>query len=182
MKTIFVAGSVRKNIPIEYIKEGEELAKYIQKSDYRVCCCADEGGIIGKIYSGLKENRARLFFSVPKVYIEDAQKMNEEVDVITDTINQRTDTLIKEADICIVLPGGIGTLYELLSLIETKRAGEHNKEIIIVNSNGFFNQLFEMLKKIFQQKFAEEENQKVYKIVNSVKECIEYLENEERGN
>lgn len=180
MKTIFIAGSVRKDIPKKYIQEGKKLAKYILKTDYKVCCCADEGGIIGNIYSCLKHERERLFFAVPQVYMPATKNIKEKIDVITNTINERTDVLIKQANINLILPGGIGTLYELLSLIETKRAGEHNKEIIIVNTDGFFDSVLEMFEKLFKEKFAEVENKKTYNIVNNIEEAIRYLE--ERRN
>ena len=69
---------------------------------------------------------------------------------------QRTDKLIKNADACLFMPGGIGTTYEILSAIETKRAGEHSKEIVIVNLFGYYNEFIKMLNSMYEKKFANE--------------------------
>lgn len=85
--------------------------------------------------------------------------------------------MFQNADISIFLPGGIGTLYEMLSCIETKRAMEHMNKIIIVNSYGFFDNLFQMLDKIYKEKFASEENKKVYQVARNMEEAIKLIEN-----
>ena len=73
------------------------------------------------------------------------------------------------------MPGGIGTTYEILSCIETKRAGEHNKKIVIVNSYGYYNEFINMLKNMQKQGFVEEKDFNMFKVVDTVEEGIEYL-------
>ena len=88
----------------------------------------------------------------------------------TDTINERTDYLLKNSDVCIFLPGGIGTIYEIMSSIETKRAHEHNCKIIIVNLFGYFDELIKMFDKTYKENFASIKDKNTYTIINKIEE------------
>lgn len=166
---IFVGGSARDEIPDKYKEEAYKLGEKLLKTEDEIYCCASNEGIIGSIYKLIKEKDInRVKTAVPKAHLRKAD--NENLTIITDTINERTDYVLQNCDICIFLPGGIGTLYEIMSAIETKRANEHNTEIVIVNLFGFFNELLEMLEKIYGQNFADKDNKNVYKIVNTIEE------------
>lgn len=173
---IFLAGSVSDDIDEKYKKEGEKLVDFIIENKFDVICCADFRGMIGTMYRKMKEfNQAKMILTVPKIYLKYTENIKEKIDIITDTINERTDASIKNADICLFMPGGIGTTYEMLSAIETKRAGEHNKEIIIVNLFGFYNDFITMIDNMNNKKFVKTEDKNVYKIINTVEDAIDYI-------
>lgn len=166
---IFIGGSARDEIPDKYKEEAYKLGEKLLKTDDEIYCCASNEGVIGSIYNLIKEQDiTRVKTAVPKAHLKYAD--NENLTVITDTINERTDYVLKNCDMCIFLPGGIGTLYEIMSAIETKRANEHNSEIVIVNLYGFFDELLEMLEKIYTQNFASKDNKNAYKVVNNIDE------------
>lgn len=172
---IFIAGSVRKQIPEKYRKEAQKFAEYIIENQLEVYCCPDTQGIIYEIIQKSKSKNIHL--CTPKIYLKEVGEYENRLEKVTDTINERTDYMFQNADISIFLPGGIGTLYEMLSCIETKRAREHMNKIIIVNSYGFFDNLFQMLDKIYKEKFASEENKKVYQVAQNIEEAIKLIEN-----
>lgn len=173
---IFIGGSARENIDKKYIKEGEKIAEYIAQTDNKIICCADERGIVGQIYHKMKQkNESQIVLTIPKIYEKYAENINTKIDILTDTINERTDRSIQESDACLFLPGGIGTIYEILSCIETKRAGEHENEIIIINSYGFFDCFFEMLDKLYEERFAKISDKQTYQDFDNAEEAIEYL-------
>ena len=174
---IFIGASARNNIPEEYIKDGEKIAKYIVQNNDDIIICADERGIVGKIYSEAKKNNNKIILTLPKIYEKYAININEKIDRITETINERTQISINESDICLFLPGGIGTMYEILTAIETKRAGEHNKPILILNSNGYYDKLIDMINKAEKEKFLNKEDKEVYCIADNVEHAIKYINN-----
>lgn len=143
---VFIGGSVSENIEEKYKKEGEKLVELIIKNNLDVICCADLRGMIGLLYTKMKEiNKNKIFLTMPKIYLKYAEDIKDKLDILTDNINERTERSIKEADSCLFMPGGIGTTYEILSSIETKRAGEHNNKIVIVNSYGFYDDFLNMI-------------------------------------
>lgn len=147
------------------------------ENKWNIICCGDLRGIFGKLYKEWKKSKFDMKMAVPKIYLPYSKDIEKELDYISNTINERTDKLIQEADVCVFLPGGIGTIYEIMSVIETKRAGEHQKEIIIINFEGFFDNLLKMLEQIYKEKFANNKDRDNYIIVNTTEEAIEYLKN-----
>lgn len=173
---IFIGGSVSDNIDEKYIEQGEKLVNLIIQNGFDVLCCADLRGFIGELYTKMKENEnCKIILTIPKVYLKYAKNMEDKIDIVTDTINKRTDESIKNSEACLFMPGGIGTIYEIMSTIETKRAGEHNNKIVIVNLYGYYDEFIKMLEKIYSENFAEDIDRQVYKIVNSVEEAIDYI-------
>lgn len=169
---IFIGGSANVDIPETYIKEAEKLGKKFLHTEHEIYCCGSKDGVVGSIYNVFcNSGKDRVKIAVPKAHLH-YNKDVKKIDVVTDTIGQRTDYVLKNCDMAIFLPGGIGTLYEILCAIETKRANEHSCKIVIVNLFGYFDKLMEMLEKVFEEKFASENDKKMYTVVNEIDEII----------
>ena len=110
-----------------------------------------------------------------EIYLKYAKDIKDEIQIVTNTINERTDESIKNSDVCLFMPGGIGTTYEILSSMETKRAGEHNNKIVIVNLFGYYNEFFKMLDEMYEKNFINESDKNMYKIVDTIEEAIDYI-------
>ena len=162
---IFIGGSVSENIEEKYKIEGEKLVDLIVENNFDVVCCAD-----------LKEKKnSKIILTLPKIYLKYAKDIKDEIQIVTNTINERTDESIKNSDVCLFMPGGIGTTYEILSSMETKRAGEHNNKIVIVNLFGYYNEFFKMLDEMYEKNFINESDKNMYKIVDTIEEAIDYI-------
>lgn len=173
---LFIAGSVSDNIGEEYKKEDEKLVDLVIENNFNVIVCADLRGMIGSLYTKMKElNKNKITLTVPKVYLKYSENIKDKIDIITENINERTQKSIEEADGFLFMPGGIGTTYELLSCIETKRAGEHSKKIVIVNLFGYYNDFLKMIDSMEEKGFVNSKDKKVYDVVNTVKDAIEVL-------
>ncbi len=174
---IFVIASTRDEIDKKYIKEAEKLIRFIEINDYEIICCADKRGIIGKFYEKM-EGTNRVILTLPKIYKEYANDIKEKI-IYTNTINERTDISIKMADIIMCFPGGIGSIYELFSVLETKRAGEHNKKVIILNYFGIYDKILEQLDKLYKEKYIDDTNNLYYVAIDSesAKEYLKSCEN-----
>ena len=177
---IFIGGSVREQIDEKYKNEAKKLADIIIKSESDVICCASRWGEVGIVYNELVQKYPdRVHTAVPKAHLKYKDTEIKDSTVITNTINERTDYILKNSDICIFLPGGIGSIYEIMSSIETKRANEHNCKLIIVNLYGYYNDLIKMLDKIFKEDFADNKDRENYTIVNNIEDIKKYIKKEE---
>lgn len=83
--------------------------------------------------------------------------------------------LIEESDALIFMPGGVGTIYELFTAIESKRSGEFNKPIIIYNSNNYFDKLLLFMEGMYNQNFASISVKEDYHISNNYQDTIDYI-------
>ena len=173
---VFIGGSVSDSIEEKYKKEGEKLVDLIVENNIDAIVCADLRGMIGLLYTKMKEkNKNKIILTLPKIYLKYAEDIKDEIDILTENINERTEKSIKEADCCLFMPGGIGTTYEILSAIETKRAGEHNNKIVLVNSYGFYDDLINMINNMEKKGFVAEKDKEVFMVVDTVDEAVKYL-------
>ena len=176
---VFIGCSSRENLDKIYIDSAIKLAKYLSHNHYHLICggCAGMMKIIQDVF---RENKQEISIIGVKGYHDDEVKKMKNV-YLCDNVRERKNTVIEKADLILCLPGGVGTIDELFSAIESKRAKEHNRTIIIVNINHYYDSLIEQLNKIYQEGFGSEE-EKNYDIANSVEELIYYLNRNEESN
>jgi uncharacterized protein (TIGR00730 family) len=101
--------------------------------------------------------------------------------IVTTTMRERKRLMDERADAFVTLPGGFGTLEELLEIITLKQLHYHEKPIIIVNVNGFYDALLAQFAHIFEAGFASKRflqisgTPNLYTVVDSVEAAVELL-------
>ena len=91
---------------------------------------------------------------------------------VVDSMIERKIKMIKISDIFLVLPGGLGTLDELFEVWTTKQLNQHNKSIILLNYENYFDDLIVFLRKTVSEGFLAEKNNNQLKICNTIDEAI----------
>jgi uncharacterized protein (TIGR00730 family) len=91
-------------------------------------------------------------------------------------MSERKKLLMKDTEGVIALPGGCGTLEELLEVITLKRLGRYLKPIIIVNYDGFYDSLIELLSKMVKENFMRSEHLSLWTVVSSSKDALSAIE------
>ena len=79
------------------------------------------------------------------------------------------------SDAVIALPGGCGTLEELLEIITWKQLGLSLNPIVILNTNGFFNPLLQMLNEAIEQNFMRTEHGDIWKVATTPGQALELI-------
>ena len=95
--------------------------------------------------------------------------------VETDTMHERKQLMAEMSDGVIALPGGCGTLEELLEIITWKQLGLYLKPIVILNIDGYYNPLLEMLKNAIDGNFMRKEHQAIWQVASTAEEAIDML-------
>lgn len=167
---IFVGGSSREKLQKIYYEEAKKLSKYINNMNHNLVIGCDMG-IIKEVASSISKDKVTIIEARP--YQEETYKYEMQ---LLDSIKERKSKIIELSDILIFLPGGIGSLDEIFTAIESKRAKEHKKEIIIVNINNYYDNLIKMLDIMYKEHFADQIDN-LYIIKNSIEDLIKYLNN-----
>jgi len=97
--------------------------------------------------------------------------------ILVEDMHERKKLLINEVDAVVALPGGCGTLEELMEVITLKRLGKFTKPIIILNLDGFYTPLVELLDKMIEEKFMRPEHRSIWTVVNRPEEILPAIEN-----
>jgi uncharacterized protein (TIGR00730 family) len=96
--------------------------------------------------------------------------------IVTPDMHTRKQTMAEVSGACIALPGGVGTLEELLEIITWKQLGLYLKPIVVLNIDGYFNPLLEQLKTAVDQRFMRQEHQQIWSVATTPEEAIRLCE------
>jgi uncharacterized protein (TIGR00730 family) len=88
---------------------------------------------------------------------------------------ERKQQMIDRADAFVILPGGLGTLDELLEVVTLRQLGYHAKPIVVVNLGGFWDPLIGLVDRVVEQEFAEPGARTLYRMVGTVEEVLPAL-------
>ena len=91
-------------------------------------------------------------------------------------MRERKRLVDESSDAFIVSPGGIGTFDEFFEILTLKQLGRHNKAIVILNTNGYYDNLLKMMEVSIEKQFITRDCVELYKVVSTVDEALDYIE------
>ncbi len=171
---IAVYCSSSNHIAEDYIKEAYQLGEWIAQSGNTLVFGGATGGLMSAVSEGAHSKKGKILGIIPQAVI----KMKRQNDLCTELIEVETMSerklLMKEsADVFVVLPGSYGTLDEMFDVIASGVVGEHKKPLIIVNQNGFFDDLNNLTKRMLSEGFLPVSHQNYQAlIVGNIENCI----------
>lgn len=135
----------------KYLKPARELAKLLAGAGHDMIYGGSDYGLMRVMADGMQEGGAKIVGVTIPIYSSHARKNADEM-IIAKTLGERKATMLERSDAVITLVGGIGTLDELTELIELKRQTHHDKLIIVLNTDGFYDGLHMQLQRIADEK------------------------------
>ena len=119
----------------------EEVGKLLVENNIELVWGGNSHGVLAKIYKEYVEKQGKQTLFLPEVYKDDLKSMetldSKEV-VMTQTVCQRAEAMLAAADVVVVMPGGIGTIFEFWTAIEVRRAEEYKFDIILLDYDNFY--------------------------------------------
>jgi len=95
--------------------------------------------------------------------------------IVTQSMHERKAAMATLSDVFLTLPGGFGTLEELFETITWSQLNIHQKPIILLNTNGYFDMLIRFLQESERQGFIKPDNLELFTLVDSVRSCMQKL-------
>ena len=95
--------------------------------------------------------------------------------VETETMHERKQLMAQMSDAVIALPGGCGTMEELLEIITWKQLGLFLNPIVVLNIDGFYDPLLEMLQRAIDGRFMRSEHRGIWQVATTPEEAVELL-------
>ncbi|TCD14279.1 TIGR00730 family Rossman fold protein [Oricola cellulosilytica] len=141
-------GSSPGNSP-EYLRAGEALGRALGESGLRLVYGGGTKGIMGAVAKGAMKSGSKVTGIIPRFLMnkeatEDALGALDEL-VITEDMHERKHRMFEASDAFVTLPGGIGTLEEVIEIMTWAQLGRHTKPIVLANINGFWDPLRSLL-------------------------------------
>ena len=93
----------------------------------------------------------------------------------TPDMHIRQQKMAEESDAAIVLPGGCGTLAELMELITWKQLGLYLKPIVLLNTNGYFDFLLQALQRAVDQNVMRTQHSAIWQVAQTPEEALKLV-------
>lgn len=171
---VFCSSSNR--IAEHYKKTAFLLGKMVAVEGHTLIFGGATGGLMDAVAEGAQFENGEIVGVVPQAIIHMKRQSFISTKVIeVETMNDRKATMKGLADAFVVLPGSYGTLDEMFDVISSGIVGEHKKPLILINQNGFYNQLIDQIDHMRSESFIPVAE--VYKplIAQDIEQCMQLL-------
>jgi uncharacterized protein (TIGR00730 family) len=132
-----------------YVKAGHLLGRSIAKAGLRLVYGGGTKGIMGAVAEGAIKAGGKVTGIIPRFLVnrEATETALERLDelLITENMHQRKHQMFEKSDAFVALPGGIGTVEEIVEIMTWAQLGHHRKPIVFGNVSGFWGPMLSLL-------------------------------------
>ncbi|GME77748.1 unnamed protein product [Ambrosiozyma monospora] len=184
----------------EYTKQATQLGKLLAEKNYGLIYGGGTTGLMGAVAKSARSNGGYVHGIIPRVLVEKERpndfaqdqsrsKTEEKLQTwedeslsygsttMVDDIYTRKQLMGKNADGGFVaMPGGYGTLEEVMEVISWSRMGVHSKPIVFFNINGLYDKFIQYIEDIIEAGFMSKDSNNIFKVANTAEEVIEQLD------
>jgi uncharacterized protein (TIGR00730 family) len=134
-------------------------------------------GLMGALARAVQQHGGKVVGVIPKfIYCRGlAYDLADEL-IVTDSMRERKAIMETRSDVFLAMPGGFGTLEEMLEIITLKQLQQHTKPVVFLNIGGFYDPLASLFEHMYEQKFAKPVYRRMYYFAPDVKSAFEYLD------
>jgi uncharacterized protein (TIGR00730 family) len=176
IKSVCVYSASSTQIAPVYFEVAEELGRLLAHKRINLINGAGCIGLMAATSNAALAEGGTVTGVIPRFMVEQGwhhQGLTRLVE--TDTMHELKQLMAEVSDGVIALPGGCGTLEELLEIITWKQLGLYLKPIVILNIDGYYNPLLEMLKNAIDGNFMRKEHQAIWQVASTAEEAIDML-------
>ncbi|HUX52891.1 MAG TPA: TIGR00730 family Rossman fold protein [Williamwhitmania sp.] len=161
----------------------EILANELVKHGITTIFGGGSAGLMGHLANTILARGGKIIGILPRFMekVEWGHKGLTEL-ILVEDMHERKKLLIKDVDAVVALPGGCGTLEELMEVITLKRLGKFTKPVVILNLNGFYDPLVDLLHRMINEKFMRPEHASIWQVVTTPEEILPAIENAPEWN
>ena len=131
-------------------------------------------GLMRSVEDGTLESGGKAIGVIPQFMVEQNWHHTGLSElIITDSMHERKEKMASLADAVIALPGGCGTMEELLEIITWKQLGLYLGPIIILNVNGYYDQLISQLERAIDECFMGKIHGNIWNVATTAEEAVQ---------
>ena len=177
-KNLCVYCSSSDRLDQKYYAAAEELGKEMARQQWTLVYGGGKTGSMGAVARGVKSGGGRVVGVIPE-FMKARELEFTEADELISVLTMRERKMLMEtrADAFLALPGGWGTLEELLEILTLAHLEALRKPVVILNQDGYYDDLLRFCRKIVEEKFMHATIHGKYGVARSVAEIFPLIEN-----
>lgn len=159
-----------------YYEAAQELGATLVQHRYDLVFGGSNVGLMGTLAHAVHSSGGKVTGVIPE-FIRNkgiAYDASDEL-IVTKDLRERKKIMENMADAFIALPGGFGTLEEILEVLTLKQLQVHTKPVILLNVNGFYDPLIAFFEFISERRFARKDHREMYFAADSCESAFEFL-------
>lgn len=173
MQTICVYCASSTQVKPSYFEATARLARILADASLSIVYGGGSNGLMGQLADSTLLAGGKITGIIPRFMCEvEWNHTNLTELILVETMHERKEKMAMMADAVVALPGGCGTMEELLEVITWKRLGIFTKPIIIVNLEGYFDALISMLDRAVDEHFMRDEHRYMWKVIETPEDVL----------
>lgn len=158
-----------------HLADAESFGKDLAKNGMRLVYGGGGVGLMGAVARAAHDAGGRVLGIMPE-FLRSREILYDEVEtIIVPNMHERKMIMFQESDAFVVLPGGIGTLEEIVELLSWRRLDLHAKPVVFANIDGFWDPLFELFEHTIVAKFTPANFREAWVSVDSIEKVMPAL-------
>lgn len=170
--TVYSASSGQ--VPEKYVEAARELGRLIARGNHTLVNGAGRTGLMGAVTDACLAEGGRAVGIIPQFMVEQHWQHEGMTElIVTPDMHRRKERMAEMSDACIALPGGVGTLEELLEVITWKQLGLYVQPIVILNTDGYYDPLLKLLRRAVDERFMRSLHADIWRVAATPAEALE---------
>ena len=172
--TVYCASSTQ--IDECYFEAARRLGMLLAQKEIRIVNGAGSMGLMATVSDAALDAGGKVTGVIPSFMVEQGWHHQQLSELrITDTMHERKQLMADLSEGVVALPGGCGTLEELLEIITWKQLGLYIHPIVILNTNGYFDALIKQLDHAVDEHFMRQQHKAIWQVASTPDEAVELL-------
>lgn len=168
--------SSKDNLPESYVRAAREVGEFIGRTGRTLVYGGARKGLMEVLAQSVKQHGGRVFGMVPDVIVErDLESEAIDVTFRCADLSDRKDMMNRESDVLLALPGGIGTLDEVFTVLANTCIGIRRQPLVFFNVDGCWNALLAALDDLFRQGLISGRPEDFYQVASNIDELEQLL-------
>lgn len=177
MNAVCVYCSSSDALDPHYVAAAEELGELIGRRGLTLVYGGASIGLMGRLAQAVHRGGGRVLGVIPQS-LRDREIAYEPADelIVTRDLRERKAIMESRADAFVALPGGFGTLEEILEILTLKQLRSHQKPVVFLNTAGFYDRLLAVFEQLYEQRFTKADYRHCYSIAAHPPEVLHHLD------
>ena len=176
IKQVCVYSASSTKIDEVFFADARRLGQLMANRSIGLINGAGKMGLMAAVTDAVMAEKGNSIGVIPRFMVEQGwQHEGMSQLLVVEDMHERKQTMARLSDAVIALPGGCGTLEELLEIITWKQLGLYLKPIIILNTKGYFDPLLSMLQRAVDEQFMRQQHAAIWRVASTPDEAVEML-------
>jgi hypothetical protein len=181
--SICVFSSSSDAVAPHFFRAAEEVGALLAREGMTLIYGGGKVGLMGALAGAVHRHGGKVIGVIPQ-YLRREEIAYEAADELIVTMDMRERKAVMEAraDAFLSLPGGFGTLDEILEILTLKQLRQHAKPVVFLNTENFFGPLLDLFEHLYTHQFAKTESRQIYHVAPRPEEVFAHLKQCRQGS